>query len=310
MKVIDSTAIRSAVPYSKWVDMIEEAFRLDEGSEFIMPERTHIDFDNNTLLVMPCIAGNYFSTKIITLYSDNHLRGKAPLQGMVVLNDRSSGEPLAILDGPSVTAMRTAAVGSYAVRHLSPQGASRLGIVGLGTQGLHQALFACSEREIGDITIFDRNENLYSAFISAVQSRYPGIKVSIADDTRQLCKQSDIIITATSSTEPVLPEEEEVLSDRTVIGIGSYKKDMREFPDTLYRMAGNIYVDSLHGLQESGDLIDPLSSGLLKESDIHKAAELLKGKKGRGSTRVFKSVGTALFDLMGSVLVYETLYMH
>ena len=85
---------------------------------------------------------------------------------------------------------------------------------------------------------------------------------------------------------------------------------MREFPDSVYKLAGNIYVDTMHGLKESGDLIYPLSKGLLTESDILGADHfLMKEKKEQGSTRVFKSVGTALFDLLGSVLVYETLYM-
>ncbi len=310
MEHIDSEAIRSAVPYSRWVDLIEEALVLEPGKDFIMPKRTHVNFDNNTLLLMPCITERYFSTKLITLYPNNYLEGKAALQGLVILNDRCDGKPLATLDGPSITAMRTAAVGSFAVRHLSNPGSSHLGIIGLGTQGLHQALFACSERNISEVTIFDEKGELYSRFIRAFNAEYDSIKINIAKNSRELCENAEIIITATNSNEPVLPDEESLLINKTIIGIGSYKKDMREFPDSLYKNSGSIYIDSFHAIEESGDLIYPVKRGLMKESDFRIAGDLLKGEKTVGPIKVFKSVGTALFDLLGSVLVYETLYMH
>lgn len=309
MNYIDGKTVRSAVSYGLWVDTIENSFLLEEGEDFLMPERTHVNFDNTTLLLMPCIAGRYFSTKLITLYTGKTSKGKVPLKGLVILNDRSDGEPLAVIDGPALTAMRTAAVGSFAVRHLSPDDASYLGIIGLGVQGLHQALFACSERNIRELTVFDKNNELYAGFIRDFNAEYPDIKINIAKNNRELCEKAEIIITATNAREPVLPDDKALLINKLIIGIGSYKKDMREFPDSLYRLAGKIYVDTTHGIKESGDLIYPLNNGLLSESDILGADHLIKRKKEHGSTRVFKSVGTALFDLLGSVLVYETLFM-
>jgi ornithine cyclodeaminase/alanine dehydrogenase-like protein (mu-crystallin family) len=309
MEYIDGKAIKSALPYSRWVDLIEEAFLLDGEKDYMMPERSHVNFDNNTLLLMPCIAKKYFSTKVVSLYPHNPRAGKAALQGLVILNDRQDGKALAVIDGPTLTAMRTAAVGSFAVRHLSPAGAKRLGIAGLGVQGMQQAVFACSEREIDEVTIFDENRDLYSSFTSRFNEQYPGIKIRSAGNSRELCENAEIIITATNATSPVLPDDEKLLRDKTIIGIGSYKEEMREFPDSLYKIAGCIYLDSMHAIKESGDLIYPLKKGLIKETDLLYAGELLKGDKQEGPLMVFKSVGSALFDLLGAVLVYETLYM-
>ncbi len=309
MEYIDGKAIKSALPYSRWVDLIEEAFLLDGEKDYMMPERSHVNFDNNTLLLMPCIAKKYFSTKVVSLYPNNPRAGKAALQGLIILNDRQDGKALAVLDGPTLTAMRTAAVGSFAVRHLSPAGAKRLGIAGLGVQGMQQAVFACSEREIDEVTIFDENRDLYSSFTSRFNEQYPGIKVRSAGNSRELCENAEIIITATNATSPVLPDDEKLLRDKTIIGIGSYKEEMREFPDSLYKIAGCIYLDSMHAIKESGDLIYPIKKGLIKETDLLYAGELLKGDKQEGPLMVFKSVGSALFDLLGAVLVYETLYM-
>ncbi|MFO7851038.1 MAG: ornithine cyclodeaminase family protein [Bacteroidota bacterium] len=308
MNYIDGQSVRSAVPYRSWVDVIEKALQLEEGKDYIMPERNHVDFDNSTLLLMPCIAGKYFSTKLITLFTGNKESEKSPLKGLVILNDRKNGEPLAVLDGPAVTAMRTAAVGSYAVRHLSKDSSSKLGIIGLGIQGLHQAIFACSERDINELSIYDKNKESYPGFIRSFTTEYPDIKIHEAKNNIELCEKAEIIITTTNAREPVLPDEEELLANKLIIGIGSYRKDMREFPDSLYKLAGKIYVDTMHGLSESGDLIYPLSKGLLDKSDIIDAGHLAKVNN-KDSTMIFKSVGTALFDLLGSVLVYETLYM-
>ncbi|MDZ7739792.1 MAG: ornithine cyclodeaminase family protein [Bacteroidales bacterium] len=306
MNYIDSKTIRALLPYSEWIDTIEKALLLKQGADYIMPLRTHIDFDDNTLLLMPCIAEKYFSTKLVSLYPGNASAGKPPLKGMIVLNDRSDGEPLAILDGPAITAMRTAAVGGFAVRHLSPVDASALGVIGLGTQGRQQALFACSERKIKEITVFDCLADSCRLFTSTVNAEYPDVKINIAESTMQVCKQSEIIITATNSKEPVLPDDEDILRGKTFIGIGSYKKDMREFPDSLFRLADKIYTDTLHGLEESGDLIYPLENKIMDKSDFLEAGRLLKDKDLSSTTRVFKSVGMALFDLLASVLVYET----
>ena len=282
---------------------------MEANKDYYMPERNHIDYDGKTMLLMPCFASKYFSTKVITLTPGNRKQDIEPLQGLVILNDSATGKPLATLDAASITAMRTAAVGSFAVRHLSPSDASRLGVIGLGIQGLHQAIFACSERNIKQLYIYDRDEATIKGFIERFQKTYPHLDIVTARNSQEICENSEIIITATNSGAPVLPDKEELIRERTIIGIGSYKKNMREFPDCLYRLAGNIYVDSLHGLKESGDLIVPVQKGLLKESDVIYADQLLKNESTLKSTRVFKSVGTSLFDLMASVLVYETLYM-
>lgn len=306
MNYIDSKTIRGLLPYSRWIDTIEEALLLKPGTDYIMPLRTHIDFDDNTLLLMPCIAEKYFSTKLVSLYPGNASAGKPPLKGLIVLNDRSDGEALAILDGPAITAMRTAAVGGFAVRHLSPVNASSLGVIGLGTQGLHQALFACSERAIKEITVFDCHGESCRMFTKSFSKEYPDIKINIAESTGQVCKQSEIIISATNSKEPVLPDDKDILRGKTFIGIGSYKKDMREFPDSLFRLADRIYTDTLHGLKESGDLIYPLENKIMDKTDFLEGGRLIKDNISPGTTRVFKSVGMALFDLLASVLVYET----
>lgn len=307
MNHINEKTIKSVASYRKWVDTIEEALSLKKGPDYHMPTRMHVDFGNDTLLLMPCIGNNYMATKLVSLFPGNRAKGKSPLQGIVILSKRDTGEPLATLDGAALTAMRTAAVGGFAVRHLASPGASTLGVIGMGTQGLHQAMFACSEREISTVNIYDNNKEACESFTRNFSKEYPGIKINIAENNSKLCEESELIITATNSTAPVLPDDPGMLKGKTIIGIGSYKKNMREFPDSLYGLCDKIFIDSYDGLKESGDLIYPIEKGLKDKNDFISASELPGKDIDKNETNVFKSVGTALFDLSASILVYESM---
>ena len=100
---------------------------------------------------------------------------------------------------------------------------------------------------------------------------------------------------------------EELLEGKTIIGIGSYKPDMREFPDALYRLIDKIYIDTGDGLKESGDLLDPLTNGWIEPGSFVPGSDMLNGIDDSNSTKVFKSVGMALFDLVTAELVYNNI---
>lgn len=302
---IDSDSIEKAADYNTWVDTIESSFNLERDIDFKMPIRTHIDFDENTLLLMPCIGSKYFATKIVSLFPKNSNRGLAPLSGLVILNSSETGQPLAILEGSTLTALRTAAVGSFGIRHLASKESSNLGVIGLGRQGVYQSLFACTQRRFKTIRVFDTIKKNIDNYRAILNTMYPDIEIITAKSIDELLAGSEVIITATNSNSPVLPDKESLLRDKTYIGIGSYKPEMREFPDTLFKMVDRIYIDTTDGLKESGDLIDPLKYRWISENNFISGTEIVKGINDANQTRVFKSVGMALFDLAAAILVYE-----
>ena len=213
---------------------------------------------------------------------------------------------MAVIDGSKLTAMRTAAVGSIGVRLLSPEKATTLGIIGTGVQGYHQVLFACSQRNISRLYVYDNNKELLSGFCSELGKVFPKIKIIQVPDTKELCSKSEIIITATNSFEPVLPSDISFLEGKTIIAIGSYKHDMRELPDELYGLLDYVFIDTEHGMTESGDLIDPLRDKLVLADRFRLVNELISGKiQPQKPTKLFKTVGLAAFDLYAAILVYE-----
>jgi ornithine cyclodeaminase len=308
MNYFDSQAIENIASFPEWVDMMEKALLQSiEPGGYVMPKRMHLDYGADTFLLMPCITDEYWVTKLVSFCPGNISLGHPSIYGTVVLNDTKTGEPLAVMDGSAITAMRTAAVTAVGIRHLSPADSHSLGIIGAGTQGIWQAVFACSEREINEIWVFDQNRENLTHFAEKMKNRYPGIRVVQAANSSEVAMNSDIIICATNSQHPVFPDEKELFTGKTFVGIGSYKPDCREFPEQLFRQLDHIYVDTLDGKRESGDLISPVKNNWIAENKIFPIGSLLSDKSIQtpNPTRLFKTVGFALLDLFAAKFVYE-----
>jgi len=308
MNYFDNQIIENIAPFSEWVDMMEKALLQSiEPGGYVMPKRMHLDYGADTFLLMPCITDEYWVTKLVSFCPGNKAMGHPSIYGTVVLNDTKTGKPLAIMDGSAITAMRTATVSAVGIRHLSPADSHSLGIIGAGVQGIWQALFACSVREINEIWVFDQNMENLMHFSEKVKIRYPEIKIVQAVNSSEVAMNSEIIISATNSRNPVFPDKKELFTGKTIIGIGSYKPDCREFPEQLFRQLDQIYVDTLDGKKESGDLITPVKNNWIPENKIYSIGSLLTGEiiPSTNGTRLFKTVGFALLDLFAAKLVYE-----
>ena len=301
--------ILKAASVGQMLDAIEAAMRLYEAGSFHMPQRMHVDRDDNVLLLMPCFLDDYFATKVVTLFPGNAAKKVPVLNGVVILNDAGTGIPVALLDGPALTAVRTAAVGAVSIRHLSPENASAVGMIGAGVQGFHQTRAACSAIPVTDVFIYDLYPEKASALQSKLSQVLDGVTVHRADSVEDLLERTQVVITATTSPEPVLPEDEGLLAGKHFVGIGSYKPDVREYPRALFNLLESVFVDTEHALAESGDLIVPLKNGWLRPDQVSTLGRLLaEGKsptRGKEQTTFFMSVGMALFDVCASKLIYE-----
>ena len=288
-------------------DMIT-CMKVYASKKYIMPDRMHMDIQGNTLLLMPAASGSFFSTKLVSLFQKNPEKGLPVLYGSVMLNDGDTGEPLALFNGAKLTAVRTAAVGSAGIRYTASRQANVLGLIGTGVQGLHQIWFACKNHPIRQVVLFDAIECRLDPFIRQLAELIPEIQVTIAPNTKALTEQSDIIITATNSETPVLPDETELLRGKHVIAIGSYKENMVELPPAIFTLLDEVYVDVEFALEESGDLIHPIRNGWIRKDQVKLLSErfdIPDGYSGTRQTTVYKSVGMALFDLFTAQHYYH-----
>ena len=300
--------ILAAADFDAVMDAIEQAYSIDLSGNYEMPVRMQVENGKNTLLYMPCFLKTIFGTKVLSLFPGNVVKQRSVIEGIVLLNDVETGTPVAILDGARLTAIRTGAVGGTAVRHITPVNAVSLGLIGAGAQGFYQVLFACTARKINTVAVYDHMDDKLDNFCTRLREALPQVKIEKAGTVKELLKKSEIVITATPATEPLLPNDQELLRGKSFIGIGSYKPEMREYPQSLYSLVNKVLIDTEHGLEESGDLITPLKNKWIEEKQIIKFGSYLNDKNenaARDETMFFKSVGMALFDIVVSELIYS-----
>ncbi len=307
MLILSDVDITGAIDFRDLLECAERAMLLQEEGGFFMPDRIHLEYQGNTHLLMPALDERHMATKLVSVYPGNRQKGKPVVQGLVVLQDSQTGEPLALMNGARITALRTGAVGALGLAYTSPKETETLAIVGAGEQGYHQALMACTVRNIRKIGVYDPFASSVGDFIGRLRKGLPDIQVAEYKDIRKLVGASQAVIAATSSPTPVIPDDEGLVRGRHFIGIGSFRPEMREFPDALYRAVGSIFIDTPLAIRESGDVAYPLQKGYVGEGQVVTLGKLILGKAGIDDTQTtfFKSVGMALFDLVTAATLYD-----
>jgi ornithine cyclodeaminase/alanine dehydrogenase-like protein (mu-crystallin family) len=295
--------IKSVVSIKELIDELEVFYQ--NKTEVIIPDRLHVDDGDNTVLIMPAFDPDYYGIKLVGVAPQNKELNKPSIHGTVILHNRKTLEPLAFFDGPAITSIRTGAIGGLAMRYLAKESADSIGIVGTGIQGWSHLEAALGERNIKKVFLYNRSTDSLQKFKEKVESHFPSLEVC-AVNIEELIHASDIIVTTTTSSHPVLPEvTPEHLLGKLIIAVGSFKPSMQELPSSILHTAQPIYVDTVTALTESGDM---------KKAQVLQGNELnvltlddLVNKKPNSITPffLFKSVGMSLFDLLTVKFIYE-----
>ena len=294
---IDQNSIQTAV---------EQAYRLVLSQNYNMPDRMHVADNQNILLLMPCFSEKFFSTKLVSVFPEAQQHGQPAVNGVMVLSDNVSGQPLAVMDGAAVTAQRTGAVGGLGVKLLTPETVRAAGVLGAGVQGLSQARYLLFNRKIKTLYIYDLYKESAISMTRVLKKEYPDVDYVITENANQLVENSSVIIAATTSTNPLFEITPDGVMGKIFISIGSFRPDMQEFPDTVIETADDVFVDTLFAAKESGDIATPLKNHVITKNKIKEFAGLLgKNTYPENRTVFFKSVGMALFDLTVSSAIYQ-----
>lgn len=307
MLVLSHVDLLDLLPATRIIEAVESGVRALQAGEAAAPDRDHLYWHGTTLLTMPSGNRTFLGVKCVAVTPANAQRGLAVTSGAMLLLNADTGVPLALLNAAALTCQRTGAVGALGVKYMTPTDTDSVGIVGTGVQGLWQAIFACAVRPIRTIFYVARRDESAARFESELASRLPDVVRARCADARELVERTRLIITATTASTPVLPEEPKLLEGRHFISIGSFKPDQQELPTSVCRIAGHMAIDSPAALREVGDVIRPLESGALRDADVFHIGELVTRRRTIDVTRttVFKSVGMALYDLYVAAAFHE-----
>lgn len=248
-------------------------------------------------------AKPYYSLKEICLFPGNPARGLDTHLGAVLLHSGETGELLAAANASAITAIRTAAVSAVATKLLARENASTLTILGAGVQAKSHLEAIPLVRDIGSIRICSRSRAKAEA-LAATDSR-----ARVIDSIEDAVRDAGIVVTATSSKEPVLRRE--WLSDGVHINaVGSSVASSREL-DSATMAAASLFADRREStVNESGDYLMALRDGAIAEGHIRaELGDILLGKsEGRTSEdemTLFKSLGIAVEDLASVAFLYD-----
>ncbi len=316
MLILSADEVRRALPMDQAIEAMKSAYAALSGGTAVVPLRTRLPIPNSEALslFMPAYVGSSDSQalaiKVVSLFPTNPGRGLAYIQAAVLVFDPETGRAIALLEGSSLTAIRTGAAGGAAIDLLARPDSRVAAIFGAGAQGRTQLEAACTARKIETAYIFDANREKAQAFAEEMQGKGSVTKdIRLAQSAREAVEHADIICTATTSTQPVF-EDRHLKAGTHISAVGSYTPEMQEVPsETLQR--AKIFVDSqAASLEEAGDLIQPLRAGLFDETHIcGELGELILGtKSGRQSDdeiTYFKSVGIAVQDAMAAQVALE-----
>jgi ornithine cyclodeaminase len=305
--ILSDTDIASLLTLHQIIDAVEGAMIAYEKGLASVQQRMHIDNGDNTFLCMPSFEQKYFGTKLVSVVPENKNRSLPVTNGAMLLNDTTTGAPLALLNASKLTALRTGALGAIGVKYMTPVSETTFGLIGCGVQGLHQAIFICAVRPIAKMYFLNRSKEKSDSLIAFLKFHHPGVHVEPCATTEELLKKTNTVVAATTSAIPVLPDNPNLLKGKHLISIGSYKPTMQELPDSIYQLAGKLAIDSEFARREVGDIINPLAKGFLKEENIFTLGKVVIGEKkiNVNETTVYKSAGMALFDLFVAKAMVE-----
>jgi ornithine cyclodeaminase/alanine dehydrogenase-like protein (mu-crystallin family) len=312
MRALSADEIRQLVPMDRAIQLMKQVFIAYSDGATISPLRTPVNMPDGSgvVLFMPAFVPSTESgpaatgAKIVSVFTGNRDLGLPTINAIVVVVDPATGVPTGILEGASVTALRTGAVSGAATDLLARADAHNLAIMGAGAQAVTQAAAVCAARDIQQIRVFDLSQAMLETFAERLSSwdvEAAG-KVRIASTAREAVEAADVICTATTATKPVF-QDDWLKPGVHINGIGAYTPEMQEIPDATMARA-LIVLDAVDAaLHEAGDLIQAIGRGAITQDAVRiELGSIASGKsRGRSSdTQVtfFKSVGNAIQDMI------------
>ena len=309
MKTIGPEEVHAALSYPALIDALQETF----SGEFSMPPRNVFLLDENSdthdaFAVLPSWNTSLIGVKAFTYFPSNSEPYKS-LYSKIMLFDRAHGEPLALVDGTTVTFWRTAGISGLATRLLARKNAETLLLLGTGNLATYIIRANASVRPLKRVLVWGRTASNAGKVVDQMSSELDGIEVSVADNLEEACGQSDIIVSATGSHEPLVHGDWVKPGTHTDF-IGNHHADKREC-DTALVLKSKVYADSYANcFKEAGEILVPISEGVFAKEDV--VADLSEMCSGSASLRqsdeeitLFKSIGMGISDLVGAGLAYQ-----
>jgi ornithine cyclodeaminase len=316
MLILTASDVRKALPMAETIAAMKAGYTALSSGQAEVPLRARLPVppQEGVSLFMPAFVddegGQALAVKIVSVFPHNPDKGLPLIHAAVIVMDAETGEVLALLEGGSLTAIRTGAGAGAATDVLARKDSQIAAIFGAGVQARTQLEAVCTVRQIETAWVYDPNPDQAEKFIAEMAGQGPIPQdLRPAASPKEAVQDADIISAATTATAPVF-EAADLKPGVHINAVGSYTPEMQEIPAQAILQAYAVVDSRSATLAETGDLIQPIQQGLFTEEHIQaELGEILLGKKpGRRDAQqitYFKSVGVAVQDAMAGRLALE-----
>ncbi len=288
------------------IPMVEEGLVEYSLKKTVRVDKRGLDFGEDVGLVEVFLGHletqGMTAVKTLNSRKANPAKGKPLIYASISLYDGETGETLALIEGGSVTASRTAAASAVAAKHLSRENSSKLALIGTGRQGRTHLEALLLVRPLRQITVFDIHRESAEAFKEEGEEKY-GIAIEIADSVQDAAEGADIIQLCTTTVEPVLFGKW-IDAGCHINSIASSAPSVREVDDEIVLRSKCVSDSIPEALRGAGEFIK------LDEKHLYgEIGEIAGGEKsGRSSPEeitFFKSMGLAVEDAVAALFLYR-----
>jgi ornithine cyclodeaminase len=308
VRLIDGREVERTLDYPSLIARLRAGFRA--GCESPLRHRHELPAAGGgaIMLLKPAWRrGGPIVVKLINVFPGNGARGLPAVMGCVVMFDGGTGETVAVIDGRVLTIRRTAAASALAADYLAAPDSRVLAIVGTGQLAPELARAHATVRPIEHILVWGRSAEKAAHVAAGLAA--DGVRAEPAASLRAAVEAADIVSCATLASEPLV-RGAWLRPGAHLDLVGSFTPTMREADDEALRLS-RVFVDTREGaLAEAGEIVQACANGVLSAADI--AGELadlcrggVAGRRHPLERTLFKSVGTALEDLVAAELAFE-----
>lgn len=244
-------------------------------------------------------AGSGAVCKFGSVNPGNDARGLPNISALVTVLDELTGLPVAIMDGTSVTTIRTSAASAVAVEALARPGSTRLAVIGSGVQAAAHVRAIARVLELTEVAIWSPDRSRCEGLVRILNGEFD-FTVVAAESAATAVSDADVIATCTSSSAPVL-ENSWVKDGATVVSVGSFAPDRFEIPQDLVARAAAVVIDHTGtAVEHAGPIVQALAEGTLETADLIELGDILIGRKVARTSAdqviYYNSVGVGIQD--------------
>ena len=302
--IIDGATVRKYLSMPDCIRVMADTQLAIYAQKAVLPQRLIVPLPTTTdyfaampgAMLSPAVSG----AKLVTLYPHNPVVGRPAIQGLITLFNLETGEPIALVDAATITAIRTAAASAVATQVLARDDAQTLLLLGYGTQAQTHLDAMMAVRPIDKVMVWGRSFKKAQAFAVREHAR-KNVAIEAVDSVRNAVEAADIICTLTGSHQPII--EGEWLRPGVHLNlVGAHASTAREV-DTETIKRSRLFVEiKAFALEEAGDILIPLGEAAINESHI--VAEIaqvmlgeIDGRQSEADITVYKSLGNTAQDL-------------